>query len=66
VDDKNGKLDIPYHAGFWLRDRNGRHIDIKHMCWDGCMFPNAVMEQQETWNKILAAMNAVREKHGWN
>jgi hypothetical protein len=66
VDDPNGKLDIPYHAGFWLRDHNGRHIDIKHMCWDGCMFPNAVMEQQETWNNILAAMIAVREKHGWN
>ena len=66
VDDPNGKLDIPYHAGFWLRDNNNRHIDIKHMCWDGCMFPNAVMEQQETWNKILGAMNAVREKHGWN
>ena len=66
VDDTNGKLDIPYHAGFWLRDDNRQHIDIKHMCWDGCMFPNAVMEQPETWNKILAAMNAVREKHGWN
>ena len=66
VDDPNGKLDIPYHAGFWLRDNNGMHIDIKHMCWDGCMFPNAVMEEQETWNKILAAMVAVREKHGWN
>ncbi len=66
VDDPNGKLDIPYHAGFWLRDRNGRHIEIKHVCWDGCMFPNAVMEQQETWNKILAAMLAVREQHGWN
>jgi hypothetical protein len=24
------------------------------------------MEQQETWNKILGAMVAVREKHGWN
>jgi len=66
VDDKNGKLDIPYHAGFWLRDNNNRHIDIKHMCWDGCMFPNAVLERQETWNNILAAMNAVRERHGWN
>jgi hypothetical protein len=30
------------------------------------MFPNQVMEQQETWNKILGAMNSVREKHGWN
>lgn len=66
VDDPNGKLDIPYHAGFWLRDGNGGHIDINHMCWDGCMFPNAVMENQETWNKILGAMVAVREKHGWN
>jgi hypothetical protein len=66
VDDPNGKLDIPYHAGFWLRDWNKRHIDIKHMCWDGCMFPNAVMEQQETWNKILGAMATVRDQHGWN
>jgi len=24
------------------------------------------MEQPETWNKILGAMNAIREKHGWN
>jgi sugar phosphate isomerase/epimerase len=66
ADDKNGKLDIPYHAGFWLRDESGKHIDIAHMCWDGCMFPNAVMEQESTWNNVLAAMAQVREKHGWN
>mgnify|MGYP003336161227 CR=1 FL=1 len=66
VDDPNGKLDIPYHAGFWLRNPDGSHIDIKHMCWDGCMFPNPVMESQETWNNILAAMVAVRDRHGWN
>jgi hypothetical protein len=30
------------------------------------MFPNPVMEDQETWNKILGAMVAVRDKHGWN
>jgi hypothetical protein len=29
------------------------------------MFPNAVMERQDTWNKILAAMVKVREAHGW-
>ena len=29
------------------------------------MFPNAVMEDQQTWNKILAAMVAVRDAHGW-
>ena len=26
---------------------------IKHICWDGCMFPNAMLENQETWNTIL-------------
>ena len=30
------------------------------------MFPNSVLENQATWNKILAAMIAVREAHGWN
>jgi hypothetical protein len=29
------------------------------------MFPNAVMEQQSTWNKVLGAMIKVREAHGW-
>jgi hypothetical protein len=30
------------------------------------MFPNDVMSSPKTWNDILAAMVAVREKHGWN
>jgi hypothetical protein len=38
---------------------------FRHICWDGCMFPNAVMRQPETWNAILAAMIAVRDAHGW-
>jgi hypothetical protein len=38
---------------------------MRHICWDGCMFPNAVMESQDTWNKILGAMVAVRDAHGW-
>ena len=29
------------------------------------MFPNAVMEQQETWNNVLGAMVKVRDAHGW-
>ena len=33
---------------------------IRHICWDGCMFPNAVLEDQETWNRVLGAMEAVR------
>jgi sugar phosphate isomerase/epimerase len=65
-DDPNGKLDITRHAGFWLRGRNGRLAKAcRHICWDGCMFPNAVMLKQQTWNGILAAMINVREVHGW-
>jgi malonyl CoA-acyl carrier protein transacylase len=29
---------------------------IKHICWDGCMFDNAVLEAAATWNAILKAM----------
>lgn len=66
VTDPNGKLDIPKHAGFWMRDGNGELTKaFRHICWDGCMFPNSVMLQQKTWNDILATMIKVREKHGW-
>jgi sugar phosphate isomerase/epimerase len=64
--DPNGKLDIVRHAGFWLRDAAGQPgKQIRHICWDGCMFPNAVMMKRETWNDILRAMIAVRDAHGW-
>jgi sugar phosphate isomerase/epimerase len=64
--DPNGKLDIPYHAGFWMRDENGNVTKaFKHICWDGCMFPNEVMMNQQTWNDILKVMIAVRDAHGW-
>ncbi len=66
IDDPNGRLDVVKHAGYWLRDENGNLTKkMRHICWDGCMFPNAVMESQETWNKILAAMVKVRQAHGW-
>ena len=64
--DPNGKLDIVKHAGFWLRDEQGNVTrNFRHICWDGCMFPNAVMTQQQTWNDVLRVMAAVREAHGW-
>ena len=64
--DPNGKLNIPHHAGFWLRDEQGRLTKaVRHICWDGCMFPNDVMGKPQTWNDILAAMIAVRDAHGW-
>jgi len=64
--DPNGKLTIPHHAGYWLHGEDGLLTKaIRHICWDGCMFPNAVMMKQETWNDILRAMIAVRDAHGW-
>lgn len=67
VNAPDGKLNIPHHAGFWLRDEAGKLTKAtRHICWDGCMFPNDVMLNQQTWNDILASMIAVREAHGWN
>jgi sugar phosphate isomerase/epimerase len=64
--DPNGKLDIVRHAGYWLRDREGNvERQLHHICWDGCMFPNAVMTEQKTWNDVLSVMKAVRDAHGW-
>jgi hypothetical protein len=64
--DKNGKLDIAADAGYWLRNENGELTKaFNHICWDGCMFPNAVMLQVETYNDILNAMIRIRDLHGW-
>jgi sugar phosphate isomerase/epimerase len=62
----NGKLDIVRHAGYWLRDAEGQLTKaFRHICWDGCMFPNATMMKRQTWNDILRAMVGVRNAHGW-
>jgi len=64
--DPGGKLDIPRHAGYWLRGENGEVTRrLPHLCWDGCMFSNAVMTDPKTWDDILTAMIAVRDAHGW-
>ncbi len=66
VTDPNGKLNVARDAGYWMRDDAGKVTKkFKHICWDGCMFPNAVMQDQATWNNILAAMVQVRDNHGW-
>lgn len=64
ADDPNGKLDIVRCAGYWLKDAASRGIE--HICWDGCMFPNATLEKVDTWNTILNTMINVREAHGWS
>jgi sugar phosphate isomerase/epimerase len=63
ADDPNGKLDIVKCAGYWLKDASKR--GIKHICWDGCMFPNKMLEDGKTWNTILDTMKKVRDAHGW-
>ena len=63
-DDANGKLDIVRCASYWLEGAAKR--GIRHICWDGCMFPNAVLEDPRTWNSILAVMTQIRDSHGWN
>ena len=63
-DDPNGKIDIVKTAGYWLQGAKDR--GIRHLCWDGCMFPNAMLENPQTWNTILAKMIQVRDAHGWN
>jgi hypothetical protein len=64
--DPNGKLAVAHHAGYWLHNEDGALTRVcRHVCWDGCMFPNAVMMQPGTWNDILGMMIAVRDAHGW-
>ncbi len=65
--DPNGKLDVVRHAGFWMRDEGGRLTKAsEHICWDGCMFPNAMMMQPKTWNDVLGLLVDVRSAHGWD
>jgi len=64
ADDPKGKLDIVRCAGHWLTGaaKRGMH----HICWDGCMFSNSMLEEQKTWNTILDVMLKVRNANGWN
>ncbi len=64
ADDPNGKLDIVKCAGYWLQGAAER--GMRHICWDGCMFPNAMLENPATWNTILDTMIKVRNAHGWS
>ena len=66
ADDPNGKLNIPWAAGFWLNEDGQPRKIIRHICWDGCMFPNKTLTQQKTWNNILKVMLEVQEAYGWS
>ena len=65
--DPNGKLDIVKVAGFWMKDESGAPTKaFQHICWDGCMFPNAMMLDPNTWKLVLATMIKVRDANGWD
>ena len=64
ADDPNGKLDIVKCASYWLEGASER--GIQHICWDGCMFPNAVLEDGSTWNTILDTMIQVRDSGSYS
>jgi hypothetical protein len=64
ADDPAGRLDIVRCAGYWLEGAADR--GLRHVCWDGCMFPNAALENPRTWETVLRTMIAVRDSHGWN
>jgi sugar phosphate isomerase/epimerase len=61
---ENGKLDVVKCSSYWLFDEKGnkRSEDLKHLCWDGCMFPNKVMEEGTIWTDILNIMMQVRDQ----
>jgi sugar phosphate isomerase/epimerase len=59
ANDPNGKLQIAKASTYWLKDAASR--GMKHICWDGCMFPNDVLENPETWQTILKTMIEVEE-----
>jgi sugar phosphate isomerase/epimerase len=67
ANDPNGKMDIVKVAGLWMRDGNGTPTRaFQHICWDGCMFPNATMTSPDTWRDVLGTLIAVRSAHGWD
>ena len=63
ADDPNGKVPIVEAAKYWLK--GAAHRGIKHICWDGCMFPNKMLETPKIWNTILDVMMKVRDAAGW-
>lgn len=59
ADDPRGKLDVVRCSKYWLAGHAER--GIAHLCWDGCMFPNAKLLEAETWRQVLRLMLRVRQ-----
>ena len=59
ANDSKGRLNIAKCATYWLKDADQRGMN--HICWDGCMFANEVLESPGTWNEVLKVMIAADE-----
>jgi hypothetical protein len=65
ADDPNGKMDVVQCAQCWLIEPDGSpRRQIEHICWDGCMIANAVLEAANTWDNILDLMVRIDEQRG--
>ena len=63
ADAPDGKLDIVRCARQWLLDENNQiRNNLKHICWDGCMFSNSTLEEPKTWNVILDVMQQIQSE----
>jgi sugar phosphate isomerase/epimerase len=61
VNDPGARLDVARCARHWLLDQDGQLRDgLYHLCCDGCMFPNATLENPQTWQEVLKLMLQVR------
>ncbi len=63
ADDPNGKMDVVQCAHYWLTEPDGSpRRQIEHICWDGCMIANDVLEAAATWDNILDLMVQIDER----
>lgn len=62
VNAPDGKLDIVQCCRYWLLNKEGYlRNGIQHISWDGCMFPNSMLESSDTWTAVLKKMIEARE-----
>lgn len=62
VNAPDGKLDIMGCSRYWLLNQDGSiRNGIQHICWDGCMFPNDVLEASTTWRAVLEKLIETRD-----
>lgn len=66
LSEPEGQFQIVHHVGAWLHGEDGRLTKgLQHLTWDAGPFPAVILQKQETWDRALEAMLAIRDAHGW-